>query len=354
MLDRKRVSEMLSEERHIEPSRQGDPDLGPLRLLPGTWSNSTLPGRGWNAIALPFATAPNSTFNYRLLLNQYNETLRFTLVDKAVKNRGISSDAVPVDADQVVVALDYEQLITQINQDDSPRSGKAGNPNTVIHHEPGLWLHLLDEANNGLDIARLAAIPHGDSVLALGRSIPVFEGAPVILPMDTLPLGVKQDLNDPYLEPYLHFHNHPFMGLFDPTQPHALLLQANAGVNILRTTQLTVDSTIPTGGISNIPFIVRQANATSMRSTFWIQELDERDINGDPKLRLQYLQVVMLEFFGRRDGLPGRIGWPHVSINTMEKVVERRVPGMVAAGAATGTDAEPNIVKAHEVAKAAR
>jgi len=66
------------------------------------------------------------------------------------------------------------------------------------------------------------------------------------------------------------------------------------------------------------------------------------------------LQVVMLEFFGRRDGLPGRIGWPHVSINTMEKVVERRVPGMVAAGAATGTDAEPNIVKAHEVAKAAR
>jgi hypothetical protein len=28
----------------------------------------------------------------------------------------------------------------------------------------------------------------------------------------------------------------------------------------------------------------------------------------------------MLEFFDRFDGLPGRIAWPHVSINTLEKV----------------------------------
>jgi hypothetical protein len=39
-------------------------------------------------------------------------------------------------------------------------------------------------------------------------------------------------------------------------------------------------------------------------------------------LRLQYLQIVMLDFFPRRDGLPGRIGWPHVSINTLTKVSE--------------------------------
>jgi hypothetical protein len=28
----------------------------------------------------------------------------------------------------------------------------------------------------------------------------------------------------------------------------------------------------------------------------------------------------MLHFFPRPDGAPGRIEWPHVSINTMEKV----------------------------------
>ncbi len=37
-------------------------------------------------------------------------------------------------------------------------------------------------------------------------------------------------------------------------------------------------------------------------------------------LQMQYLQVVMLDFFPRRDGLPGRISWPHVSINTLTKV----------------------------------
>ena len=33
----------------------------------------------------------------------------------------------------------------------------------------------------------------------------------------------------------------------------------------------------------------------------------------------QYLQIVMLELVLRRDGLPGRIEWPHVSIHTLTK-----------------------------------
>ena len=57
-----------------------------------------------------------------------------------------------------------------------------------------------------------------------------------------------------------------------------------------------------------------------MKSTFWIQELEECDENGCHKMRLQYLQVVLLDFFPRSDGLPGPIRWPHISINTMEKV----------------------------------
>ena len=56
-----------------------------------------------------------------------------------------------------------------------------------------------------------------------------------------------------------------------------------------------------------------------MNATFWIQELAQADPNGRPALRLQYLQVVMLDFFPRTDGLPGRISGPHVSINTLQK-----------------------------------
>jgi len=58
-----------------------------------------------------------------------------------------------------------------------------------------------------------------------------------------------------------------------------------------------------------------------MRSTFWIQELSEKNENGDPKLRMQYSQMVMLNFFEpREDQLPRRATWSHISINTLEKV----------------------------------
>ena len=61
-------------------------------------------------------------------------------------------------------------------------------------------------------------------------------------------------------------------------------------------------------------------HASEMKCTRWIQELDELDARGNAKLRLQYVQVVQLDFFARSDGGPGRIKWPHVSINTLEKL----------------------------------
>lgn len=64
-----------------------------------------------------------------------------------------------------------------------------------------------------------------------------------------------------------------------------------------------------------------------MHATFWIQELADTDLFGRPKLRLQYLQVVMLEFFPRFDGESGLITWPQVSVNTMEKVSDTPDPG---------------------------
>lgn len=250
-------------------------------------------------------------------------------------NRGVEKNNPTVQTDQFVIALDYHQVIQQVAAADSPDSkGLAGPPGLGIHHEEGMWLHLKNEITDSLNVARLALIPHGDSVLALGRSSE-HKGASCIQRLNTLPQGVTQDLdNSPYLRPYKQFHDNPFKGDvgapgfpgFDPTEPHVLLDLANLGVKVAKTTTLDVDSTIPTGGISNIPFIVRKANATEMQSTFWIQELEEKDANGDPKLRLQYLQVVMLDFFPRRDGFPGAIRWPHVSINTLDKEVDVKGP----------------------------
>ncbi len=323
-LKTEQVQRLETEGRQIQTAVTGDPDLGPFALLPGVWANEPdLAGRGWNMIALPFGPPTGATFRppYRLLLNQYNEKLTFSLVDKAVPNRGIGpaeSGVIPA-KDQLLVTLDYEQGIKQLVAEDFPVSGLAGVPDLAIHHEPGLFLNMSDPLNEDVvDIARLATIPHGDSVLGLGTAV-VSDGAPTIPPINALPLGVDPDIeNNPYLLPYKHFHDNPFRNLFDPTDPTALLAVANQSVNIVRTTRLEFDSTVATGGISNVPFIVRQANASEMKSTFWIQEVEEAD--GSTTLRLQYAQVVQLDFFSRFDGGPGRIKWPHVSINTLVKV----------------------------------
>ncbi|BFU89973.1 MAG: hypothetical protein NTAFB01_11600 [Nitrospira sp.] len=306
-------------------------DLGPLTQLVGTWKNEpNLPGRGWNMIALPFVAPPPTgvpfPLNYRLLVNRYNEELRFKFVDDKVPNRGVRlAPGTPANTDQSIAALDYQQSITQIATDDFPVSTVRPANGSTIHHEPGLWLYLKDQITDGLNVARLATIPHGDSVLALGTSS-VHDGASCIFDINGLPTGVDQDVEkNPYLVPYKHFKDNLFQGLFNPVSPNDLLKAANKDVTIVKTTTLDVDSTRPTGGVVNIPFVVRQANATVVKSTFWIQELKEKDKYGKPKLRLQYSQLVMLDFFPRVDGLPpgccpGLIQWPHVSINTMEKV----------------------------------
>lgn len=314
-------------------------DLGPLQLLPGEWRGK---GTGWNMIALPFQNAPAAPngFNFRVLMNQYDEELNFTFVDSGVPNRGLLEPTNGPEFDQFVVTLDYQQSINQVIAEDVPPSTFAGGPGLAIHHEPGLWLHMKNLRTENIDIARLASIPHGNSLLALGHS-KTERGMPEIPKINGLPIGRFEDLGsgdydfmtDPYLAPYKHFIDNPFFGNetsaggfpgFNPMDMNAILRHANIGVDIVRTTTLTVDTRLENAGVVNIPFIVKEAEAASMRSTFWIQELKEKNPDGNPKLRLQYSQVVMLHFFGREDQLPGRAQWPHISINTLDKVYKKK------------------------------
>jgi len=326
-LDQTRLNELYRVGRHVELAETGDSDLGPLQLLPGTWKNVTddatnrdTDGRGWNMIALPVRGEGRPGF--RLLLNRYNEELKFSLVDKAVPNRGVTPDA-DGDVDQLLVTLDFEQMITQTDAADKPESGLAGGPNLAIHHEPGLFLFMTNFADGDVDVARLSTIPHGDSVLALGTSDVIDEPTEAdvaVPPVDGLPIGAGTDLETSrYLTPYREFRDNPFLGLFDPTRPHALL-QAPFPGTITGVTRLSFDSTRPQGGIHNIPFVVREANAAELKSIFWIVETT--DDQGRRRLFLQYLQTVLLDFFPRFDGMPGLIRWPHVSINRMEKIDE--------------------------------
>ena len=311
--------------REVRLARRGDSDLGALAPLPGVWHDA---GHGWNMIALPFA---RSGPPFRLLLNQYDENLRFSIVDKAVPNRGHNAATTPLETDRFVVTLDYEQIIKQVASTDSPDSDQAGLPGAIIHHEPGLFLDMLNQVPGGLDVARLATIPHGDAVLALGSSSTV-PGMPPIPAVSGLPVGIDPSptgLDADNLAPYELFHGAPFVGTvafpgfpgFDPVHPHLLPPPGEPG---------------SPRGLHDDPGAVEQERQCghpqpALRRQERQRHLDELDLldpgavtdldnSGRKKPRLQYLQVVMLDFAPRRDGLPGLIGWPHISINTLDQV----------------------------------
>lgn len=350
----------LSDKRRIAPAVVGDPNLGPFKMLPGTWANirlsdrrndpdgpnpffgkggSPLNGRGWNIIALPFMREGAGP-PYRVLMNQYNEVLHFDTVDDKVPNRGINFGS-SENTDQSVAALDYTQQIRQIKADDDAHSGKALDDELPIHHEPGFFLHMKEQTVQDFTIARLATIPHGNAANAIGK-FTEFNGPPTIPDLSALPEGastfdimdaVKDDFpveaERNYLAPYRHYIDNPFMGQETLPFPGFQPLNANfliqVGIDIekskiQKTTELVLDTDVMEGGIRNIPFIDQQADAALMRSTFWIMELDEVGPFGEPRLLLAYSQFILLDFFQRRDGRDGLIRWPHVSINLMEKI----------------------------------
>lgn len=352
MLTTNLLRDLMTGGRVIGPSAplRGDAKLGALRELPGTWSNTDgFEGRAWNLIALPFGR-PGALGDFRLLLNQANETLSFDLVDVGVPNRGASRE------DQHLAALRYLQALDQVaatdaasdasgtviepatpDTPDTPKGARLpadGGGSVGIHREPGLFLHLADRvgpsintAQPGPDLARLASIPHGDAVLAMGfqggaspkPGPPNFAEPTLVAAFGALPIGLgSTDLTTPYLGPYQHFHARPFQGVFDPTTPLALLSgaigQVLPGANVEETTTFSVDSAV-SGGITNIPFVTHQANAARVHATFWIQRVRTRE--GRVRFVLQYAQRVLLAFFPRGDGRPGLIEWPHISINTL-------------------------------------
>jgi hypothetical protein len=306
--------------RSIEPPRWGDDRLGLLKHLPGMWKGKE---HGWNLIALPHKTAPNG---FRLLFNQFDETLAFTPEVKNVPNRGI-------DGDQILNALQYVQSIEQVIAVDSEGSqisplGKAG-----IHHEPGFFLNLLnqetkDKHGHVLNIARLGSVPHGDTVAALGNGVELADKGisidhAAVGDFSALPIGLgPRDLTNPKLAPYARFHAAPFKGDisvpgfpgFDPTNPLALLLPPPATPPFKHLTVITLDTNIA-GGIVNLPFITAQAAATELRFVLWIEEL-AGSTEAHPKFQLQYAQRVILEFF-ENDTKTGRVKWPHITINTL-------------------------------------
>jgi hypothetical protein len=182
-------------------------------------------------------------------------------------------------------------------------------------------------------IARLSTIPHGDSLTAPGGGFGV-AGGPLIAAANTLPSQGGVVLGPPYTVP---FQSPALPQNFRPPyvlNPNLALQDAILGQVITNTvvlivstasTNLTTPATAvsqdpnpgntvinipaPSGGITSIPFVVQNANATQLDAIFWIETVQQPD--GSSFMQLQYTQTVILNFLG--------INWPHVSVATLVK-----------------------------------
>jgi hypothetical protein len=299
-------------------------DFGILAKLPGRWV-----GQGFNLIARPNLQGnPASPTNpvFFLELNATQETLEFTAIGGDVPNRG----SIEVTAE--LHAIHYLQSVTDVVA------------MTAIHKEPGLWVHVPANAEGGESYVRLATIPHGDSLLAQSSFFTTVNGGPVIKPVNSFPFPITDPvpalnadpanpLGAPYINPYLNPVEGPNGNAFpasalpsglnpantikDPTQ----VLLAQIADQSIASTDVIAISTTPPGGIVNIPFVAKNANAVQMDAIFWIETVnkDPNVIPGggagqDPKsqfFQLQYVQRVILDF--------NNIHWPHVSVATLIK-----------------------------------
>ncbi len=240
--------------------------LGLLGALAGTWK-----GHGFNLIARP--DFHDNTDLY-LQLNHTRETLTFTPIGGPVPNRGFGQD------DIELFGLTYLQQISDADLDGA------------LHIEPGIWVRQPNTTfppesvpNPQQLVARMATIPHGNSVLAEGIAEP-FNGPPVL----TIP-GAQYSFSK-----FPSFNSTPF-GV-PPTAPEILINAAGSSEKLTAPTVPATpfpqyDLSIPIGAIPpgplNPPFTL------NTRTPFETVPLDppipntpqNQDLVNDPIVFLQ-------------------------------------------------------------------
>jgi hypothetical protein len=278
-------------------------NLGLLSEFQGSWR-----GTGFNITARPYFQSNPPFF---LELNATQETLDFTAIGGDIPNRG------SVQPDINLHGLRYlQQVIDAVT-------------NSGIHIEPGLWLHVPATTNPaaGESYVRQATVPHGDSLLAQSVFARQVTGFPTIDPVNSTPFkdavipGLNTNPTDPITDPaYLAQYidgKLPAIGLppgLDPAatikDPTQVLNAQIAAQTIVSTIAIKVSTVAPAGGILNIPFVTKNANAAQLDAIFWLEKVRQSD--GQHFMQLQYVQRVILDFIG--------IHWPHFSVATLVRI----------------------------------
>jgi LysM repeat protein len=264
------------------------PPLGPLAAF-----TKTFKGRGFNTIFRPQnsttpteLTIPQPDSDNILELNLTIESLSFMDSLGSVPNRGREQ------ADIFLNGVPYLQSISDVTD---PLKV------TPIHLEPGIWVIVpptTDPAEPVTTVARMASIPHGTTINAQG-TVASIAGGPAsggsapdklkIQVVDITPFSIGTTNKIPFSSQQVadtgtaripqDLSSVPAITQDLLDNPNSLLDDHIAGVNILFTDVLTIDtqqSAIPGGGTANIDFLVGNAAAPNadahrMSAMFWIE-----------------------------------------------------------------------------------
>ena len=259
-------------------------DLGPLADLVGTWFSNS----GMEVMAVP--TANGKAASARIIIRPYIEILTVRAIGAPVPSRG------GLAGDRFLNGVLYEIHITD---------AVTTEP---LHVENGMWLYLGEGETPS--VVRVASIPHGDAVLAVGE-VHSHPGPPNIVDSSALPLS-GPDTPPGYTDQY---ENAGFG--FDPSNVNAGLQAVIKPQQIVQTTNLSV-TTMNGGGITNIPFVDRNAKAAAFNCDYWIETVEKP--NGRQFQQLQYSQQTDIVFLPTFGGPPGSlILWPHTNVATLLK-----------------------------------
>lgn len=271
------------------PNDELDELYGPLSGLIGIWSGN----KGVNLIAVP-----NQKGDFTLLVAPYSETLTITAISSPTPNRGLTS------IEQIPTLMYTLSIYNSID-------------NSLMHVENGVWEVLDPAINSGFNLARIGTVPHGDALLALGKSS-FTKGKPVIDPdFNASPTGGL-----PGRFGYTDVYDATPVPGFQCRFPNRYLIdylaqQEKNGQMVMETTTLPV-STLNRGGITNIPSVNNNAKATQLDATFWIETVLDKAA-GHTFQQLQYSQNTVIDFPVTGSPAGQTIHWPHVNVNTLVK-----------------------------------
>ena len=343
----------LKNQLRVAPKNITEKRYGELTKLIGSWV-----GRGgWNVVAVPLAgddpdssgnnptAIPMTTRNggdFIFKVQRYYERLTVTPVYSPVPNRKMGETG-----SQTIQALKYTLTVNNLEND------------AELHTENGMFLFQKDDYGKPEDrYVRQASVPHGNVITATGPAKVDADknGLDVDFEVDkqentaNITGGKADAYKEEYNEAVGKIKKHFAEFDFDPIIPRAMLQKdlnkkLKAGEKLIELTTLDLKAYSPNfplqqkgeteeershedtsygnkNGISNIPFIVNNADTTLFRAVFWIEEMQKSD--GTTYMQLQYSQKTNIVFpskYTSIGGLDGGIGvWPHINVNTLIKV----------------------------------